>query len=129
MKGLYKYPQGEFPYAWLVDENQRRGRRNAEFELVDTGVFEEDRYFDVVVEYAKATPDDLLIRITVPTADRTPRPCISFPLSGAETRGRGNPKRSVRVSVSRLRAGRRASLSSTQNWGSPTGCTATAIRH
>jgi len=65
MKGLYKYPQREFPYGRLVDENRRRGRRDPEFELIDTGIFQDDRYFDVVAEYAKATPDELLIRITV----------------------------------------------------------------
>jgi hypothetical protein len=65
MKGLYKYPQAEFPYARLVEENRGRSRRDPEFELVDTGVFAEDRYFDVAVEYAKAAPDDLLVRITV----------------------------------------------------------------
>ena len=54
MRGLYKYPQAEFPYARLVEENRRRGRRDPEFELLDTGVFDESRYFDVVVEYAKA---------------------------------------------------------------------------
>src|SRR6058998_2964983 len=79
MKGLYKYPQGEFPYAWLVDENQRRGRRDAEFELVDTGVFESDRYFDVVTEYAKAAPDDLLIRITVTNRGPDPAPLHLLP--------------------------------------------------
>src|SRR5881409_3165732 len=79
MKGLYKYPQGEFPYVWLVDENQRRGRRDAEFELVDTGVFESDRYFDVVTEYAKAAPDDLLIRITVTNRGPDPAPLHLLP--------------------------------------------------
>jgi len=64
LKFLYKYPQRAFPYAWLVDENRRRGRHDAEFELLDTGVFDDDRYFDVFVEYAKAAPDDLLMRIT-----------------------------------------------------------------
>jgi hypothetical protein len=64
MKYLYKYPQGEFPYERLVEENRRRGKRDSEFELLDTGVFDEDRYFDVVVEYAKASPEDLLIRIS-----------------------------------------------------------------
>jgi len=64
MKFLYKYPQAEFPYTALVEENRRRDRRAPEFELIDTGVFEADRYFDVVVEYAKAAPDDVLIRIT-----------------------------------------------------------------
>jgi hypothetical protein len=65
LKGLYKYPQRAYPYAWLVEENRRRGRRDPEFELVDAGVFDDDRYFDVVAEYAKAAPDDLLMRITV----------------------------------------------------------------
>ncbi len=64
MKGLYKYPQGAYPYAWLVEENGRRGRRDSEFELLDTGVFNDNRYFDVFVEYAKAGIDDILIRIT-----------------------------------------------------------------
>ncbi len=65
MKALYKYPQSEFPYARLVEENQRRTRRDPEFELKDSGVFEGHRYFDVVVEYAKASPDDVLIQLTV----------------------------------------------------------------
>ena len=64
MKALYKYPQSGFPYDWLVEENRRRGREQPEFELVDTGIFDEQRYFDVFVEYAKAGPDDLVIRIT-----------------------------------------------------------------
>jgi hypothetical protein len=70
MKFLYKYPQGEFPYARLVEENRRRGRGEPEFELLDTGVFDEDRYFDVVVEYAKADPEDILVRVSV--ANRGP---------------------------------------------------------
>ncbi|HYY74578.1 MAG TPA: hypothetical protein VE662_07105, partial [Solirubrobacterales bacterium] len=65
MKFLYKYPQGEFPYARLVGENRRRDRQAREFELMDTGVFDGGRYFDVLVEYAKAAPDDILIRVTV----------------------------------------------------------------
>src|SRR5215469_13639277 len=64
MKFLYKYPQGAYPYADLVETNRRRGRQALEYELLDTGLFDEDRYFDVFVEYAKAGPDDLLIRIT-----------------------------------------------------------------
>jgi len=64
MKFLYKYPQAEFPYAQLVEENRRRGRNAFEYELMDTGVFAEDRYFDVFVECAKATAEDMLIRIT-----------------------------------------------------------------
>jgi hypothetical protein len=64
MKALYKYPQAEFPYARLVEENRRRGRGHPEFELLDTGVFEGDRYFDVFADYAKADTDDIIIRIT-----------------------------------------------------------------
>src|SRR6266567_971074 len=65
MKYLYKYPQAEFPYSQLVDENRRRNRTNPEYELIDTGIFNEDRYFDVFVEYAKAGPEDILVRFTV----------------------------------------------------------------
>jgi hypothetical protein len=65
MKCLYKYPQREFPYDRLVSENARRGRDAPEFELLDTGIFEDDRYFDLFVEYAKASPDDVLVRLTV----------------------------------------------------------------
>ncbi|HKY70698.1 MAG TPA: glucosidase [Nitrospira sp.] len=72
MKFLYKYPQAPFPYAQLVEENRRRGRRDAEFELVHTGLFDEHRYFDVFVEYAKATPEDLCIRIQA--VNRGPEP-------------------------------------------------------
>src|SRR5689334_14436813 len=64
LKGLYKYPQAEFPYARLIEENQRRSKGDPEFELLDTGVFDGSRYFDVVVEYAKYSPDDILIQIT-----------------------------------------------------------------
>ncbi len=65
MKMLYKYPQGAFPYDDLVATNARRGRADLEYELLDTGLFEEDRYFDVFVEYAKESPTDILIRISV----------------------------------------------------------------
>ena len=70
MKYLYKYPQREFPYGQLVEENQRRDKHAPEFELIDTGVFDDDRYFDVFVEYAKASVEDVLIKITV--ANRGP---------------------------------------------------------
>jgi hypothetical protein len=72
LKALYKYPQAEFPYAQLIEENGRRGRHEAEFELPDTGVFDGNRYFDVVTEYAKAAPDDILVRVTI--ANRGPEP-------------------------------------------------------
>jgi hypothetical protein len=70
MKYLYKYPQAAFPYQQLVEENRNRGRGAREFELIDTGVFEENRYFDVFVEYAKASGDDILIKVSV--ANRGP---------------------------------------------------------
>ena len=65
MKYLYKYPQREYPYGKLVERNRSRSREEFEYELIDTGVFDEDRYFDVFVEYAKAGPEEILIRITV----------------------------------------------------------------
>ncbi|MGB4924142.1 MAG: glucosidase, partial [Candidatus Nitrotoga sp.] len=64
LKMLYKYPQQAYPYAWLVEENGRRGKDMPEFELIDTGTFADDRYFDVFVEYAKADPHDILMRVT-----------------------------------------------------------------
>src|SRR5262249_52877660 len=63
MRMLYKYPQAEFPYQRLVEENRSRGARDPEFELIDTGVFDDGRYFDVTVEYAKAAPDDTLMLV------------------------------------------------------------------
>jgi hypothetical protein len=65
MKYLYKYPQREYPYRDLVETNRRRSREELEYELLDTGVFDDDRYFDVTVEYAKAAPEDILVRLTV----------------------------------------------------------------
>jgi hypothetical protein len=65
MKYLYKYPHAEFPYGQLVSENRQRGKNQPEYELMDTGVFNDDRYFDVFVEYAKADVEDILIKITV----------------------------------------------------------------
>ena len=70
MKFLYKYPHAEFPYSRLVEENRRRSKHQAEFELMDTGVFDDNRYFDVTVEYAKADVEDILIKISV--ANRGP---------------------------------------------------------
>src|SRR5689334_6250220 len=64
MRMLYKYPQAEFPYQQLVEENRRRGRSQPEYELLDTGIFRENRYFDVFVEYAKGSDEDIFIRIT-----------------------------------------------------------------
>lgn len=93
---LYKYPQAAFPYGWLVAENRRRGRGDREFELLDTGVFDQDRYFDVTIEYAKADPNDTLWRITVTNrGDRTARltvlPQIWFRNTWSWTRGTEKP--------------------------------------
>lgn len=65
MKALYKYPQAEYPYGWLVEENRRRGHQDPEFELEDTGVFDENKYWDVFAEYAKDACEDILVKITV----------------------------------------------------------------
>ena len=72
MKYLYKYPQAEYPYVRLIEANRQRDKRVPEYELLETGIFDEDRYFDVFVEYAKAEPEDLLIQITV--CNRGPEP-------------------------------------------------------
>ncbi len=73
MKGLYKYPQTKFPYAELEVENQQRGRGGMEYELLDTGAFANNNYYDVFVEYAKNTPEDILIKITVVNHGDTPQ--------------------------------------------------------
>jgi hypothetical protein len=65
MKMLYKYPQVEYPYSWLINENRRRSKTEPEFELMDTGIFNDDKYFDVFVEYAKNDTDDILIKVSV----------------------------------------------------------------
>lgn len=65
MKALYKYPQKAFPYDQLVEENKKRGLQDSEYEILDTGIFDDNRYFDVFLEYAKNGPDDLLIKVTV----------------------------------------------------------------
>jgi mannosylglycerate hydrolase MGH1-like protein len=72
MKWLYKYPQAAYPYNDLVETNRRRNRQEMEYELIDTGIFDDDRYWDVMAEYAKATPEDVLIRISV--TNRGPEP-------------------------------------------------------
>ena len=65
MKMLYKYPQQEYPYVLLVEENKKRSRQQQEFELIDTGIFNDDKYFDVFIEYVKASEHDVLIKLTV----------------------------------------------------------------
>ncbi|HRJ71908.1 MAG TPA: hypothetical protein PLS03_06765 [Terrimicrobiaceae bacterium] len=79
MRGLYKYPQGEFPYQQLIDENARRSRLEPEYELVDTGIFQEGRYFDVFIEYAKFAPNDIGIRISAVNRGPDPAPLTLLP--------------------------------------------------
>src|ERR687884_657005 len=79
MRALYKYPQRAFPYAELVAENRRRGKDQPEYELVDTGVFSDNRYFDVQVEYAKASPTDVVIRVTATNRGPDPAPLRILP--------------------------------------------------
>jgi hypothetical protein len=79
MKALYKYPQSAFPYGLLVEENRRRGRQAPEFELLDTGIFDTNAYFDVYVEYAKGSPNDMLIEITVANRGTAPAPLHLLP--------------------------------------------------
>jgi hypothetical protein len=88
MKYLYKYPQAAYPYADLVQTNRRRSREEMEYELLDTGVFNEDRYFDVFVEYAKADPKTSSSGSLRSTGDRTRPNCISCRRSGSATTGR-----------------------------------------
>src|SRR5215468_2768062 len=76
---LYKYPQKPFPYDDLVRTNRTRSRREPEYELLDTGVFDDDRYFDVMVEYAKAAPEDVLMRITATNRGSAPAPLYLLP--------------------------------------------------
>jgi len=79
LKGLYKYPQAEFPYQQLVEENRRRGKDETEYELVDTGVFDDGRYFDCQFEYAKAAPEDILIRLRLTNRGPDPAPLHVLP--------------------------------------------------
>jgi hypothetical protein len=79
MKALYRYPQGEFPYAQLTTENRSRKRGQPEFELLDTGLFDDNQYFDILVEYAKASPNDIGIQITVSNRAAHPAPIHILP--------------------------------------------------
>ena len=79
MKHLYKYPHGEFPYLPLVDENKKRGKDEQEFEILDTGAFDNDKYFDVYTEYAKGNEEDILIKISVVNRSKKAAPIYVLP--------------------------------------------------
>ncbi|MCC7012830.1 MAG: glucosidase [Planctomycetes bacterium] len=105
MRALYKYPQREFPYARLLEENRRRGKDQGEFELGDTGVFEGGRYFDVQIEYAKETCDDILIRVTVANraseaAEITVLPSVWF--RNTWSWGRGGEEHGPKPTIERI---------------------------
>jgi hypothetical protein len=109
MKFLYKYPQAAYPYADLVETNRRRSRDEFEYDLLDTGVFNDDRYFDVFAEYAKDGPEDILIRITA--ANRGPQeaelhllPTLWF--RNARASGNNHGVRKAKARASRWPAGR-----------------------
>lgn len=112
MQAVYKYPQAAFPYDTLVRENAARGRHEPEFELVDTGVFEEGRYFDILAEYAKASPEDILIRITATNRGPEPAPLHVLPtlwfrntwIWGARHEVPDGRPRLVRTSANRIEA-------------------------
>ncbi len=87
MKTLYKYPQAAYPYADLVQTNSHRNRKEMEYELLDTGVFYEDRYFDVFIEYAKAGPEDILVKITAINRGPETAKLHLLPTSGSGTTG------------------------------------------
>ena len=99
MKYLYKYPQREFPYRDLVETNRRRSREEFEYELLDTGIFDDDRYFDVFVEYAKADPEDMLIRISVHNRGPETPSCICFRHFGSAIPGHGTRRTEARRCV------------------------------
>ena len=104
MKWLYKYPQAAFPYARLREESRRRDRRQAEYELLDTGVFDDDRYFDVTAEYAKASSDDILVRITITNRGPAPAPVHLLPtlwFRNTWSWDPGAPRPRLRASASR----------------------------
>jgi hypothetical protein len=114
MSYLYKYPQSAFPYSDLVETNQRRSKDEFEYELIDTGIFDEDRYFDVFAEYAKESPQDILIRVAI--HNRGPEPAAIHVL----------PTLWFRNLWSWLTSGDRPSL---QQGDGPTTCRVVAARH
>ena len=99
MKALYKYPQAAFPYEQLVQENRNRGRESPEYELLDTGIFNENRYFDVQIEYAKDSPNDNLIRITITNRGPDSAPIWLLPTLWFRNEWSWDPARSTRPTI------------------------------
>src|SRR5436190_15691568 len=108
MKYLYKYPQAAFPYDEIVATNRRRSRVEMEYELINTGVFDRNRYFDVFVEYAKQSPDDILIQISIHNRGPDPAEIHVLPTLWFRNRwswGKDNPRPTLQVFQSRDREG------------------------
>ena len=106
MKFLYKYPQEEFPYRQLKEINRSRSRREAEYEILDTGIFDSNRYFDVLIEYAKAAPDDILVRISISNRGDEPADLIVLPtlwFRNTWAFGKGRSKPHIKISSERGR--------------------------
>lgn len=82
MKMLYKYPQNEFPYGELLEKNALAGKENPEYELIDTGIFDQNEYFDIFIEYAKSSPEDILIKVAVTNKSSTEAPLVMLPTIG-----------------------------------------------
>ena len=104
MRMLYKYPQRAYPYSWLVDENRRRSKEEREFELIDTGIFDDDRYFDVVIEWAKASPEETLLVVTAHNRGPDAAPLWLIPqfwFRNTWSWGAGSEKPSLRLTGAR----------------------------
>jgi hypothetical protein len=118
LEALYKYPQRAFPYTDLIEENRRRGRMAPEYELLDTGVFDGNRYFDVRAEYAKAAPDDIWLRLTVVNRGPEPAPLHVLPPGPGTGRRRATglaPSSSARTATCSLATPRWASSGSSRD--------------
>jgi hypothetical protein len=100
MRMLYRYPQAEFPYTRLLEENRHCGLAEPEFELIDTGVLDDGQYFDATVEYAKAAPDDILMRIPWRIRGCRPQPCMFCRICGHAIPGPGRRTHPARCSSS-----------------------------
>ena len=125
MRALYKYPQRAFPYDQLLTETKKRGPADPEFELLDTGVFADDRYFDLTVEYAKGSPTDILVRITVANRGPDEATLDLLPTLWFRNTWSWGTRRSGAI-VSPVRA--RPSCSSRTTTPTPRGCTACRTR-
>lgn len=95
MKYLYKYPQKEYPYIDLVTTNRSRTRNEPEYELVDTGIFDDDRYFDIFVEYAKESPEEILVEITIFNRGKEAATVHALPPFGLEIHGLTEKRRNL----------------------------------